>query len=73
MRTNGPPPPKTRAMPGVAASTAQVQELQVPFVLADDVVDDLLAAVADQVVILDAIEQLHFSNCAEAAAGRTAI
>lgn len=31
-----------------------------PFVLADDVVDDLLAVVADQVVVLAALVQMYF-------------
>src|SRR5204862_2201658 len=39
--TDGPHPPKTPTHRSRRESTAQVQELQVPFVLADDVVDDL--------------------------------
>jgi hypothetical protein len=40
-------------------STHQMQELHVPLVLVEDVVDDLFLGVAHQIVILTALAQVH--------------
>src|SRR5471030_89537 len=41
-------------------STNQVQELHVPFVLIEDVVNDLILGVTHQIVVLTAFGQMHF-------------